>query len=97
MKSRVDVGTIAAFIAGGGLAGAALGLSQLFPHQAATINSLALLVVSVAGLIRTIANPTPTNSIQVFDRNTGSTVEMKTVAAPATEPASAPVYAKGTP
>jgi len=83
VKHGADVGAIAAFIATGGLAGLALGLGQLFPSHAGQINSVALIVVAIAGLIRTIANPTPTNVIQLTDRTTGSTVSVRTVEAPA--------------
>jgi Protein of unknown function (DUF2964) len=93
VKSRVDIGTIAAFVATGGMAGAALGLGQLFPAHASQINSVALIVVAIAGLVRTITNPTPTNTVQVFDRATSSMVDIKTVAAPSAQPAPPPTYA----
>ena len=90
--ARVDIGTIAAFVATGGLAGAALGLGQLFPTHSGQINSIALIVVAIAGLVRTIANPTATNTAQVFDRTTQSLVEIKTVATPSAVPAPPPTY-----
>lgn len=92
MKATVDIGAIAGFVTTGGLAGVAIGLGQLYPAHTSTINSVALIVVALAGLVRTIANPTATNSVQVFDRTTGSTVEMKTVAAPSGAPAAPPTY-----
>ena len=90
--SRLDITAIAAFVATGGLAGAALGLGQLFPSHAGQINSCALIVVAIAGLIRTITNPTATNTAQVFDRTTQSMVEIKTVAPPSAVPAPPPTY-----
>lgn len=43
-------------------------------------------------IVRFLTNPTPTNTVQVFDRTSGSVVEMKTVAAPAPTPAPPPIY-----
>jgi hypothetical protein len=90
--SRSDLGAAATYIAGGGLAGLALGLDHFFPGYSSQINSASLIVVAIAGLVRTVTNPTPTNIVQVYDRNTGSTVTMKTVDPPTDIPASPPVY-----
>lgn len=95
--NRVDLVSGLSFVAGGGLAAAAVGVSTLAPHYQTQILAVSAIVIGVAGLLtRVFGNPTPTNTIQVFDRNTGSTVEMKTVATPSKEPAAAPTYAKET-
>ena len=92
MKHGADIGAIAAFLAAGGLGGVTLGFSTFYPAHATQINAAGLIVISIAGLIRTVTNPTPTNSIQLTDRNTGATVNVRTVDAPspAKDPPSQP-------
>lgn len=90
--SRADAYNIATYVTGGGLAGLTALASVVDPKHAVIYAAGMGAVLSIAGIVRIILNPTPTNTIQVFDRNTGSTVEMKTVAAPAAEPAPPPIY-----
>lgn len=61
---RTDVAAIAGYIAGGGLAGLFVFAGQLWPEYQAQANGIALAIVAVAGLIRTIANPTPASGQQ---------------------------------
>ena len=57
MKS--DVGAIAAYIAGGGLAGATAFAAVLDPKHALIYAAAMGAVISVAGLVRVITNPSP--------------------------------------
>jgi hypothetical protein len=93
VKPGVDLLALSTYVAGGGLAGVFACLDIFFPAHQGQFNGLAIALVAVAGVVRILANPTPTNTVQVFDRTTGSTVALKTVAAPSTTPAVAPTYA----
>jgi hypothetical protein len=95
--ARVDIGVIAGYVAGGGLAGVTVGMAFFDPKHALGYAAAMGMVISIAGLVNKIANPTPTNTVQVFDRNTGTTVDMKTVDAPSGPLASPPVYAPPVP
>ncbi len=77
-----DIGAIAAYVAGGGLAGVTVALNHFFPAHASDVNSAAIALVSIAGLVRIVMNPTPTNQVTLTDRATGSTVSVRTVNAP---------------
>ena len=92
MKSTADISAIATYVAGGGLAGVFVFVGMIEPKYATIANGAAVALVSVAGIVRILANPTPTYSSQVFDRTTGSTVEVKTVTPPSSEPAPPPKY-----
>ena len=81
MKHIADIGAIATYAAGGGLAGLSVCLDHFFPGHAPDINSVAIGIVSVAGMVRVILNPTPTNSVEVTD-SSGATVNVRTVDAP---------------
>jgi hypothetical protein len=89
---RGDIGATAAYIAGGGLAGVAALLDALVPGHSSAINAVAIACVSIAGLVRVVTNPTATYTATVFDRATGSTVPIKTVAPPSADPAPPPTY-----
>ena len=93
MKSGVDIGALAGYVASGGLAGMTALAAVVDPKHALIYAAAMGAIISVAGFVRVIANPTATNTVQVFDRTTGSTVEMKSVAAPSTAPAPPPTYA----
>lgn len=95
--ARVDIGSIATYVASGGLAGVTAFMAVVDPKHAIFYAAGMGAIISVAGIVRTIANPTPTNTVQVFDRTTGSTVEMKSVAPPSPEPAPPPTYTKASP
>ena len=82
MKHRADIAAVASFVAGGGLSGIFGFLSITQPTHAALWGAAAGFAISAGGLIRTITNPTPTNSIQLTDRATGATVSVRTVEAP---------------
>jgi hypothetical protein len=97
LKAPVDIAALAGFVAGGGLAGVTALAAVIDPKHAVLYAAGMGAVISVAGFVRTWANPTATNTVQVFDRNTGSTVDIKTTSTPSPEPAAAPVYAKGSP
>jgi hypothetical protein len=97
VKSGVDIGAIAGYVASGGLAGMTAFAAVVDPKHALIYAAGMGAIISVAGIVRIIANPTATNTVQVFDRTTGSTVDLKTVAAPSAVPATAPTYAKGAP
>lgn len=95
MKLSVDVTRISGYIAGGGLLGVAGVISIFFPKYSAAANAIlgpGGFLIAIAGLIGAVKNPTPTNTVQVFDRTTGSTVDIKTVAAPTGEPTPPPTY-----
>ncbi len=59
MKHPVDIVAAATYVAGGGLAGVFALLAQFYPVHAAQFNSGAIALVSIAGLIRIVFNPTP--------------------------------------
>jgi hypothetical protein len=80
---RVDLAAIASFVAGGGLSGVFAFVAATDPAHAAVWGAAAGAALSVGGLIRVISNPTPTNSIQLTDRATGATVQVRTVDKPA--------------
>jgi len=82
VKHIADIGAVATYAAGGGLAGLSVCLDHFFPGHAPDINSVAIGIVSVAGMVRVILNPTPTNSVEVTDVATGQTVSVRTVGAP---------------
>jgi hypothetical protein len=91
--SRLDWVAAASYIAGGGLAATAVAIATFAPHYQVQVLAGSAILVGVAGLIvRLVGNPTPTNSAQVFDRTTGSMVEVKTVATPSATPALPPTY-----
>ena len=92
MMGRGDIYNIATYAAGGGLAGITALAAVVDPNHAVLYAAGMGAVISIAGIVRIILNPTPTNTIKVFDRTTGSTVEMKSVAAPTNEPAPPPTY-----
>ncbi len=92
--SRGDIATIAAFVAGGGLAGVFGFWAALNPQHSTQILAGGVALISIAGAVRVVLNPTPTYTAQVFDRSTGSMVEVKTVAQPSAEPAPPPTYTK---
>jgi hypothetical protein len=78
-KHPVDIGAVAAYIAGGGLAGVAGLLSVLDPGHSSVYLAAGGVLVAIAGLVRVIANPTPAVGTQAV-----------TQAIPPTPPAGAP-------
>lgn len=79
MKSRVDLWSALAYIAGGGLASTAVAFATVAPHYQVQILAFSAIVVGVAGLlIRLFKNPTPTVTTLV-PTSSGGTVELKTV------------------
>lgn len=79
---RADIGAIASFAAGGGFSGLFGFVAVANPGHAALWGAAAGLFLSLGGLIRIIANPTPTNQVTLVDRNSGATVSVRTVNAP---------------
>ena len=79
---RGDVAAIASYIAGGGLSGIFAFVAATDPSHAPVWGAAAGAMIAIGGLIRTITNPTPTNSIQLTDRVTGATVSVRTVDQP---------------
>lgn len=74
MKHPFDVGAIAGYIAGGGLAGVMTFLGTLYPAHQVQFNSGAIALVALAGLVRVLANPTPTvGTASVVSTNPPST------------------------
>ncbi len=66
MRHPVDLFAVATFVAAGGLAGLAEAIGALFPPKGPTIaNSVAIALVSLAGLVRVAYNQTgaPATSI----------------------------------
>jgi hypothetical protein len=59
VKHGADIGSIAAYIAGGGLAGATAFAAVLDPKHALIYAAAMGAVISVAGLVRVITNPSP--------------------------------------
>ena len=57
-----------------------------------TVALLGVVSFGAGVVVRILTNPTPTNTVQVYDRTTGSTVELKTVAPPSGAPAPPPTY-----
>jgi hypothetical protein len=91
--SRLDWLAVVSYVAGGGLAVTAAALATVMPHYQTQILAISAIAIGVAGMLaRLFGNPTPTNTVQVFDRTTGSTVEMKTVDPPSATPAPPPTY-----
>lgn len=93
MKSPIDVYAGLAYVAGGGLVSVAVGVATFAPHYQTQILAISGILLGVSGLlVRLHKNQTPTNTVQVFDLITGSTVAVKTIAAPA---ALSPPISKG--
>ncbi len=61
MKSKPDIAALISFAAGGGLAGIFIGLGYVFPAHKDEFTNAGLAIVAVctslAGIIRTLANP----------------------------------------
>jgi len=97
MLSRSDILAISTQLSGLAVLAASLGLGDqidaIAPGWGKKVVALVGIISFGAGVVvRVLSNPTPTNTIQVYDRTTGSTVSMKTVAAPSGEPAPPPTY-----
>jgi hypothetical protein len=89
----VDLYAGLAYISGGGLAATAVAISSFAPKYTVQILNISAILIGISGLlVRLKSTPTATNTVQVFDRNTGSVVEMKTVKPPSDIPAPAPTY-----
>ena len=56
---HADIGAVAGYIAGGGLAGVFAALNIFYPEHVSQINGLAIALVACAGLAHVIYNPTP--------------------------------------
>lgn len=79
MKSQADLWSALSYVAGGGLAAAAVAFATLVPHYQTQILAISAIIVGVAGLlIRLFKNPTPTNTTTLPTAD-GKTVEVKTV------------------
>ncbi len=59
MKAKVDIGMLAAYVAGGGLSGATAFAAVLDPKHALIYAAAMGAVISIAGAVRVIVQPTP--------------------------------------
>lgn len=82
MKSKADWISGASYVAGGGLAAAAVGFATIAPHYQTQILAISAIAIGVAGLlVRLFNNQTPTQTATLPTTDGGSVV-VKTVAAP---------------
>jgi hypothetical protein len=91
--TKPDIPSTVAYVTGGGVAGIFACLDIFFPAHSSQINGFAIALVAAAGLYKSMWNPTPTNTAQVYDRTSGTLVDIKTVAPAEGPPAPPPVYA----
>jgi hypothetical protein len=72
MRHGLDIGAIAAYVAGGGLAGAFVFLGTIWPTHASQFNGGAIALVALAGLVRVVANPTPLPGQEAVTKTKGT-------------------------
>lgn len=96
--NRTDIIAICTQLSGLSVLAVSLGLGDQVDAIAPgwgkkTLAICGMLSFAAGVVVRILTNPTATHTVQVFDRTTGATVEMKSVAPPSTTPAPPPTYA----